>query len=200
MGEGQNYPSHLEDGIKCFYARDYISGNGFQGEANQLILNFKKPLNVKGTNQWGHRDRSVKQFATELSTVLKSPNIHVVPIPGSKPWNHPENNRRFQDLCTELLKLKNNVTVQWAIDCLNPVVASSQGGPRTPAEIKANYQWNGLRGNISKLVLLDDVITSGAHFKACYDFIRENGYQGEIAGVFWAKTKFKNPFDDFNER
>ena len=38
------------------------------------------------------------------------------------------------------------------------------------------------------IVLIDDVITSGAHFAACKRKIRTNYPNMDIVGVFWAKS------------
>ena len=38
------------------------------------------------------------------------------------------------------------------------------------------------------LIIFDDVLITGTHFGAVSDFLKKNGYKGEIVGVFWART------------
>jgi hypothetical protein len=194
----ENYPHYLKGEENCWYARDYISGGGIEGEANQLILNFKKSVDKRGSNQWHYRDQAVSQFARELAPLFGDNPFHIMAIPGSKPWAHPENNQRFQDVFKDLKRLRANLTIHWPIDCQNAVTGSSQGGTRSPVQIKSNYVWRGFISEINQILIVDDVITSGAHFRACADFLRENGFQGEVLGFFWAKTKSKDPFSDFD--
>lgn len=195
----ENYPRFIIDGERCLYARDYVSGGGFEGEANQLILNFKISIDKKNTNRWQHRDNAVKLFAKEIASIIGDQAFNFMAIPGSKPWTHVENNQRFQDLFKELIRLKPNIVVHWPVDCITAVVGSSQGGTRSPAQILANYKWNGFipGSSFTKIIVIDDVITSGAHYRACSNYLRQNNFTGEIVGVFWAKTKSRDAASDF---
>ena len=198
----ESYPTFISDSEKCLYTRDYISGGGFEGEANQLILNFKKSLDKKGTAQWQHRDRAVRLFAQEIASIVPDVPMHFMAIPGSKPWEHSENNQRFQDLFKELKRIRPKILFHWPINCRKAIKGSSQGGTRSPKEIMDNYKWAGFSCNIneiSKIIIVDDVITSGAHFRACVDYLKEQGFKGEITGVFWAKTRQKDPFEEFTD-
>lgn len=73
------------------------------------------------------------------------------------------------------------------------------GGDRNPEEFYSFLKWKGLRTSPAHIVLVDDVITSGAHFKACQRLIHEHHPDIEIAGVFWAKVIWPEIEFDFEE-
>ena len=111
-------------------------------------------------------------------------------IPSSKVKNDIEYNNRFEDLFKKLLESRPNLSVEWPVTIKKTVRTSRYGGPREPTLIKQNYKWNGFKKNTPPKILciLDDVLTTGAHFRAISDFLKENRYKGIIVGIFWART------------
>ena len=70
------------------------------------------------------------------------------------------------------------------------VTSSHSGGNRNPKSIEANYQFDGFQKNPPDFILVfDDVLTSGAHFRAFKDFLKKSGYNGKVYGIFLAKSK-----------
>lgn len=179
---------HLQ-GEHCVYARDYISNGGFAaGPTNNLVTNFKKN---PGANGQGYRNQAVKQFASEASLLIDCdkpfPAI-ITAIPSSKILSDPQYNRRFEDLFIELQKLSPCIKIDWPIVARSTVASSRHGGSRDPAIIASNYLWQGFSlPEEPNLCVFDDVLISGCHFRAFFDFARASGYTGNIVGVFWAK-------------
>ena len=114
----------------------------------------------------------------------------ITSVPSSKAKNDPDYDSRFEDLFTELLKSRPNLSDEWPVTIKKTVRTSRHGGPREPTLIKQNYKWNGFKKTTPPKILciFDDVLTTGAHFRAMSDFLRENDYKGKIVGIFWAKT------------
>ena len=193
---------YIREDDTCIYAREYKAGQGYAaGETNQLILNFKKSPTARNTNQWPHRDRGVKQFATEVSAMFgQNSAAAITGVPSSKTKNDPEYTNRFEDAFAHLLTLKPNLIVEWPIDIAVSVQPAHGGGSRRPNEIKANYVWRGFQhGTPEVLVLCDDVVTTGSHFRAASDFLRENGFVGKVVGIFWARAIFPTAQEAFDE-
>lgn len=71
--------------------------------------------------------------------------------------------------------------------------AVHQGGRRSRVEIRSTLSWEGFKVVPETLMLIDDVITAGAHFKVCQRMIRENHQAMQIVGVFWARVVWKEP-------
>jgi len=184
--------TYIKEDDVCIYARDYTGGRkGYEaGETNSLILNFKKPPSKKNTDEWKWRENAINRFAIEISHLFK-PDFKwtITAVPSSKTKDDPEYNNRFEDLFKQLLKLRPTLRVEWSVEIKQTVDASHHSGEREPEIIKENYIWKGFKKGAPKsLCIMDDILTSGAHFRAMSDFLRENKYDGKIVGVFLAKT------------
>jgi predicted amidophosphoribosyltransferase len=199
---------HLTEQDACHYARDYFPRSGYQHSrpesANQLIINFKKPENRKKYDaEWKHRESAVAQFANELCIFLQTPKIKglicinqiaLMYIPGSKSKQDPLYSTRFDDVLKILKEKISTLQIVEPIAILNSGEAShetSNSELRDPEKIKGNYTWRGLeKKHPMYLMIIDDVLTTGSHFKAVRLFLQENEFKGRIFGFFWAKSKW----------
>lgn len=182
-------PVFLRDGDDCYYARKYVSGGGYSAsDANQLISNFKKSPDKRGTGQWYYKELAAKQFAVELSKLLPE-DYCVVIIPTSKPDDHPEYDPRFDMMLDCLRVLRPKLAIEHPIIRTAACQALHTGGRRSITEALQTLEWQGFDGDTpDKVVLVDDVITCGTNFKACQRLLRLNCPGIEISGVFWART------------
>lgn len=187
-------PSQLNLTVdECWYAREYKSGGGYAASAgNNLISNFKKPVSYcANANVWGHKVSAAKQFALEVSQLFGGNSFALAIIPQSKAKTDPLYDPRFDDFLRELVRLAPNVVVEEPITITHSVSSSStQGGSRSISQIQAHYNWAGFRGNVlpSILIVIDDVITSGGHFKAYKSFVHQHHPEVRVVGLFWAMT------------
>ena len=191
--EGLHSHSHIKNNDRCIYAREYKSHKGFQGgRTNQLILNFKKPVSKKRTPEWKHRIDAVTVFRKEVEQVFKPDSrATITAVPNSILKTDPEYDNRFEDLFEELLKTRPLLNVEWPVEIKKTIPPARHGGPRNPEDIKKNYIWKGFNEKIIKrLCIFDDVLVKGAHFRAMSDFLRGNGYEGKIIGVFWSRAVY----------
>ena len=173
------------------YAREYVSGIGYEaGPTNSLILNFKKSPSKKKTQEWQYRENAVRQFKEDIEIWLGSINQAVLTsIPSSKKKDHPEYDNRFEDLFKEILKSHPRWIVERPVETKKNIKASHKTGEKYPDILKKNYFWKGFKNKEPKvLYIFDDLITTGAYFRAISDFLIENKYKGKIIGICWAKT------------
>ena len=185
----EEFPVYLDDTDDCYYAREYIAGGGFQAsEANRLISNFKKGVERRDKEyEWRHRVRAVNQFALELRLLLPK-NSTVASIPSSKYLSDPEYDNRFEDMFSALKQLRPDIKIETPLSAISSIVPSHHGGTRHPDKILKNLSWNGFQRGVPRhIILVDDVITSGGHFKACKDLIEENCPEICVLGIFWAR-------------
>jgi hypothetical protein len=192
-----DYPLHLEANDSCYYAMDYLAGGGWNAsEANGLINNFKKSVSKRGTNQWPHKLRAIERFGIGLARILP-PNCVIAPLPTSKAINDPEYDDRLVQAVRAAAKYKTSLTVEQPIGLTDSISASHVGGSRRINDILANLVWNGFAGSVPDgMFLIDDVITTGAHFKACQRLIWQHHPAMKIGGIFWAKTMWPKSDDD----
>ena len=180
----------------CVYAREYISEGYTAGSTNSLISNFKKSPTKQKAREWHYRQEAVKQFKDEIeslflgieSSIKKKLKITITAIPSSKAKDHPEYDYRFEDLFTELLKTRSDLNVEWPVGTKKTIQASHHGGEREIKRFMNNYVWQGFKKTPEVLWVVDDVLTSGSQFRAISNFLINNNYNGEIIGVFWART------------
>jgi len=183
---------------ECYYARDYIARGSFKdSEANQLISNLKKHPKFQGTQSWRYKEQAVDRFARELAAAIGK-SVSVAAIPPSKLPTHPEYDSRLSDCLTLLGQLRSDLVIERPFFCRESTVPAHHGGSRRIEEITANLEWVSLSTGCRTLVLIDDVLTTGAHFKACKRMVAKEAPSVRVAGVFWARTVWPedNPFVD----
>lgn len=203
-GTVYSYPTYVDPSEDCRFARDYIPGKGYAGgQTNDLVLNFKQDISKKNTNSWQYRNWAVGVFADELASAFKSTSqIFVTNVPTSKPRGSSSYDFRFEDMFKVLKTKRPNLNIFFPLDVATAQTPSHHGGTRTPATLQSNLVLTSFPNvHPERIVLVDDVVTSGSHFRACVDFLRAKGFQGEIIGLFWARTIFpsgSSAADDFD--
>jgi len=197
----ENPPAFIESDDVCYYARDYISrGSHKDSEANQLISNFKRHPRFRGQAPWRYKQRAIEQFAAELGDVIGK-NRSIAAIPSSKLPDHPEYDSRLLDTLGVLKRLRPDLVIETPLSMKASTKPSHLGGSRSIDEISFNLEWSGLSGNSQSLILIDDVLTTGAHFKACKQVIAANAPDVCVIGIFWARTVWpesQSPFEDLS--
>ena len=83
---------HLTKTDECFFLGEYTAYKGYQySETNNLIFNFKKSVEYKGTSQWQYKINAVQVVATAFREGLNSELLNLltfIPIPPSKNKSH----------------------------------------------------------------------------------------------------------------
>ena len=77
----------------CYFLGEYTARKGYAfSPTNQLVLNFKKSLDKRGTPQWKYKDRAIREAAAAMRGSLTGDlldQITLVPIPPSKAKTDP---------------------------------------------------------------------------------------------------------------
>ena len=83
---------------QCRYWRTYTPKENYHfSETNRLIQNFKIPPQEK--HRLTHKKAAIEQIAYELMQIIPDPvyrNFTFLPVPPSKPIDHPEYDDRLQ--------------------------------------------------------------------------------------------------------
>lgn len=191
-------PDHyyLGSSDDCRFLREYIPHVGFSGgETNNLIGNFKKPVNRRGLPDWRYKERAIRQVARELASALNfawlDKHATLVPIPPSKTKSHP----LYDDRMTQALNLLGpmvgaNCDVRELIVQVEDMEAAHTSDERpSPVEIRANYAIDeNLVSPTPKVIgLFDDLLTTGAHFRAAKGLLQDRFSEVPIIGIFVAR-------------
>ncbi len=189
------YYLNLEKEQNCYFLRRYTSGQDYSfSETNQLIKNFKIAPSVKAKNpyKYQHKGFAMTKIIAELqdavSNVFALENCTLVPIPPSKSQDHDDYDPR---MTTVLNKAFPQFDVRELI-VVNDTMDAFHDGNRLPPEelIKRLTIDKKLTKNLQPHILLfDDLVTTGSHFIACRDLIREQlPAINDIFGIFVARV------------
>jgi len=173
---------------ECFYMREYYPRKGFLFcETNQLIKNFKHDIKSRPDLE-NHKILSINKFAEELSYFFDDSTVyHISFIPPSKCKSDRRYDDRLEKTLNQLVKLRHRIVIEEPISIKKTIRASHFGGPRLIDEIADNYNWKGLGNNhVGRLYVIDDIITTGSHYKAFQKIMSSNHHQTEMTGLFWA--------------
>jgi predicted amidophosphoribosyltransferase len=184
---------------ECFYFMEYTSDTHFlYSPANDLISNFKKSPEFRDQPQWIHKERVIREvadiFAQYLLPATNLPDVMLVPMPPSKIKDHPHYDDRMMQVLTRLQQRDGGLDIREILTCReNTEPFHATTNKRSPEKIAQNLCIDSGLCNTTKtkILLIDDMVTSGAHFKACKNKLLEVFPQGIIKGLFIARRTFK---------
>lgn len=179
-----------------YFLREYTPRAGYAYSAtNQLILNFKKTMDRKGKAEWQYKEKAINQITAEIGSNVKIEWLQLatlIPIPPSKATTNPLYDDRMTQVLSGLGPLRNI-----ACDVRELIVQKSDmrtvhlhnDDRPTPSEIQATYEINeSLAQPAPKDIgLFDDVLTTGAHFRAAKNILSARFPGVRIIGFFVAR-------------
>ena len=113
-------------------------------------------------------------------------------LPTSKLKSDPGYDPRWDMVSSELERLCPSCPIEVPFtnrDSTEPYHTSDRR--RDPAEIRDNYDWLGFdQQHVDQVYLIDDVFTTGAHYKAAKHLIHNNLGEGvDVRGIFWTRHR-----------
>jgi hypothetical protein len=177
----------------CYFLGEYTARKGFVfSVTNQLVLNFKKSMDKRGTPEWRYKNRAIGEAAAAFRTALPEDWLNMatlVPIPPSKVKSDPIYDDR-------MVRMLQSIRAQPRLDVRELIVQQAnmdaahghQVRPR-PDEIEANYGIDErLRNPVPQVIgLFDDVLTTGAHYRAASNVLKRAIPSVLIIGLFIAR-------------
>jgi hypothetical protein len=192
---------------RCAFFGELQASTGWGGGAtNQLIANFKRSPAQIGHEPGGerlrrHRERAINEVAAALRSQFTREEVELrctfVPIPTSKQPGHPE-------YCDRLERSLRLAFAGYRAD-IRPLLrlTASARPDHLSADERLRYQHllamtlvdpRQLAGEPRPVVVLfDDVLTSGKHFKVAKTRIREVFPGQGILGIFVARRALSSP-------
>ncbi len=182
---------HLDSEDECYFIGEYTAGQGFaHSNTNQFIFNFKKSVEKRGHSDWIWKERAIQQAATVLRGSLNPAflqNATFVPVPPCRVVADP----LYDDRMSQVLRLLGPGTdVRELVLQLESTegahISPDRPGPR---ELYENYTVDDslIEPAPSQIAVVDDVLTTGAHFKAIKRILRETFPDVEVVGLFLAR-------------
>lgn len=194
---------------ECYYLFDFYPGKRYGFDpGNDLVKNFKRRVDRSDGAALNRKDWAMQDIAYLLGPALTSlfdpATTTFVPVPPSATRSTP----LYDDRVAELLRLACPATA----DIRELVVCRQEREPvhfsaerPSAEELLANYELGEGAGGVGELgaaalnaaaavepvreriVVFDDVITSGNHFVACKRFLLGHFPGRQVVGVFVAR-------------
>jgi predicted amidophosphoribosyltransferase len=159
-----------------------------------MLFNYKKTVDKRGLPEWHYKIHSIARFASELSELKFPPWSILIPAPTSNRRCSKDFDSRIEDSILKLKEIRSDLLFQPILDMKQSVPsAHARGGSRNPFDIKQQVLVDSFSIEVPKIVfLIDDMITTGGHFRAFKDALTEK-YPGlKVIGIFWAKHVFSD--------
>lgn len=163
-------------------------------EAFQKVANFKitlselrmKPYRAK------YKEEAVDRFSSDLCGLFAQSAASFVLIPAvtSKVEQDPDFDDRLVRVCENVARRLPQVRCERVLSLKSSIPSASRSyGRRDPELIRTYIRADPSRDLACDFVLVvDDVISSGAHFKACQKAVCD-AYGVKAGGAFWARAE-----------
>ena len=181
---------------QCHFFGEYVSRHGYQySPTNNLILNFKKPLDRRPLPEWHYKENAILQVASAFRNALLPhalDRLTFVPIPPSKAKDHPLYDDRLTRMLHQIRPDPPLDVRELIIQTTSTIAAHDAEERPTPAEIQAGYSLDPdlLDPKPALLLVIDDLLTTGAHFRAAEQILRAAFPDTPIIGAFVARRTF----------
>ena len=177
----------------CYFIGEYLARQGYSySPTNDLILNFKKSVDRRHRPEWRYKLRAIQEVATAFRRALHPEaldRLTFVPIPPSKAIGDP----LYDDRLTRML---HSIRPNPQLDIRDLIIqtkstAAAHGSdvrPR-PEGIKAHYRIDeAVTAPTPRFIaIVDDILTTGAHFRAAKSVLSTRFPGVTIVGLFVAR-------------
>lgn len=155
------------------------------------------PPSLKESNpaRYRYKIEAIKAISDDVAALFdenasRTMRYLLIPAITSKPRGHASYDDRLESVCANVAERFSFVDSACILDIDREISIAHRGGTRDVEEILMHVKVTegfDLSG-YGKAYLFDDVITTGAHFKACQKAIFES-YGIKAGGIFWARSE-----------
>jgi len=184
---------HLTADDTCYFLGEYTARSGYSFSAtNSLIINFKKPVDRRGKPEWQYKGNAIRQSAEAFRCAINAAwfdTATLIPIPPSKAKTDP----LYDDRLTQMLEA---IRPQPPLDIRELIVQESSTDPAhhsdnrpRPETLEPLYKIDQTLTMPKPQIigLFDDVLTTGAHFKAAQSLLNKAFPGVRVIGLFIAR-------------
>jgi len=184
---------YLDEDDECLFLGEYTARKGYAfSVTNQLILNFKKSMSTKGSVQWRYKQIALDEAAGALRVALNGAwldSVTLVPIPPSKAASDPLYDDRVARLARAIRPSPAVDVREMIVQTQSTEAVHDSDSRPNPDELAKLYNFNTslLNPAPKHFGLIDDVLTTGCHFKAAKKLLKAQFPGIRVTGVFLAR-------------
>ena len=198
--------AYLAEDDVCYFIGEYTAREGYAYSAtNQLVYNFKKTVDRRGRPEWRYKEQAIRTAAAAFRAALNPEALErltFVPIPPSKAKDDP----LYDDRLTRMLgaiRAEPQLDVRELIVQTVSTDAVHHAEVRLrPDEIEALYRIDeALTEPVPHFIaVVDDMLTTGAHFRASKSVLSARFPAAVVVGLFIARrVPNTSDLDDFDD-
>lgn len=179
----------------CYFLVEYTVHKGYTfSSTNQFIHNFKKSMERRSfPYEWRHKQGAIRNAAAAFRRVLHPQDLDrltFVPIPPSKAKGDPLYDDR-------LIRMLRAIRSDPAIDIRELIIQTESTDPvhgssvrLTSNEIRQLYRINEAAAEPAPdgIAVVDDILTTGAHFRAAKLILSARFPSAKVVGLFIARA------------
>jgi len=185
--------SYLDPGDECYFVGEYTARAGYAFSAtNDLVQNLKKPTDRRGRPEWRYKEWAINRSGDLLREAVPEEVIRTgtfVPVPPSKAKDDPRYDDRLLRVLARLGR-DQQIDVRELVLQRRSTAASHESDDRLrPPDLVALYDIDETKANPEpqRFVVFDDLLTTGSHFKAVAQVLRDRFPNKPIIGLFVAR-------------
>lgn len=188
----RNDHTFIVEGDQCYYFGEYVKGaDPTTSVANDLIYNFKMSVEHRTTPRWFYKTQAVQAVGSGLAR-LPADGYCYVPVPPSEARGDPA----YDDRLCDALRISKGIKP--ALD-FREIVRQRYGLRKSHLEsdrvsveeLQECYEIDEatLKDLPGTLVIVDDVLTAGRHFRAMSSTLAARFPDKRIVGIFICRRK-----------
>ena len=187
-------PDHswLTDEDRCYFLGEYTARQGYaHSPTNDLILNLKKPPARRGRPEWRYKERAVQGAAAAFRQALGAAPARMtfVPVPPSKTRADPLYDDRIPWMLRTIWPGQPADIREIIIQPESADAVHDSPVRPTPSQIEAGYRIDETltAPEPAFIAIVDDVLTTGAHFRAANSVLAARFPAVQVVGLFIAR-------------
>lgn len=185
--------SYLVSEDTCYFIGEYTARRGYAfSDTNHIIINFKKGMDRRGKPEWFYKEQALQRAAAAFRGALNSEWLDaatLVPVPPSKAKDHP----LYDDRMVRMLRaIRSNPPLdirELVVQRISTEAVHDLPRRPRPEDLEALYEVDSalLAPRPQVLTIVDDVLTTGAHYRAVAAVLTRAFPGIRIIGLFIAR-------------
>ena len=185
--------SYLTAADACYFLGEYSARKGYAfSPTNHLIFNLKKGMDRRDRPEWRYKGVAIQTVADALRAALNDQarqTLTFVPVPPSKAKTDPLYDDRLVQVLRAIWPGQGADIRELVVQPVSTDAVHDRDDRPTPAELEARYlpDPSQFLPKPRTLAVVDDMITTGAHYVAIRNILRRQYPDVPIMGIFIAR-------------